>query len=391
MKLRLRAARAALVVLSLLAGLPFTAMPASAGPTGCLPDVGKKMPVLFVHGFNAGQNIWGDAISPKSFIGRTNAIPNIEARAFDYKPHSLQWVTDPSIGPKLAAQITCMAASSRQQGGQGKVVVVAHSMGGLATRQAIAESPDVAKSLGLVVTIATPNTGSNIDRQLLELSRSACAILGCGSAIYSSLKAFGAIPGLAAGSKELKALPDWPKGLPVYAMAGNITPRYNLFGLQFDGPPSKTDTLVTTASALHGTASPGGKKEFGCTASGPILVFITGADCDHGALIDNGEVQSRVVNVIKSYLAAAQPQRKLPEVCSGMAIYQGSGYTLKANATVISGTVTCSEAVKLAQAYLEKAGPTTVGPWTCQVTSNDSRGFIAECTGPQGKVRLSGE
>jgi hypothetical protein len=122
---------------------------------------------------------------------------------------------------------------------------------------------------------------------------------------------------LATGSQELQALPDWPKTLPVYALAGNITPVYYLpyfntskFSwnlVSFEGSPSNTDTLVTTSSALHGVQvkGVGGTTQFGCKANAPILPIITKAPCEHGALImsDQNNVRSKTVEVIKGYLS----------------------------------------------------------------------------------------
>lgn len=401
MKTHKRVAWAALAMLVLANGL-LAGTPAAAALVGCLPDMGKKVPVLFVHGFLGKASDW------RPFQSIVTDKIGARTEAFDYQQYNHQWVTDPHIGKALAERITCIGTSSRQQGGKGKVIVVAHSMGGLATRQAIAESPEAAKALGMVITIGTPNTGSSIDRASLDLALSLCQLgagqgvaLQCLAALQALEKSLTAIPGLAAGSKEIRVLPGWPKSLPVYAIAGNITPHYNLFGLEFDGPPSNSDTLVTTASALHGVKANGlgGSREFPCRGGPPpVLPSWTKGSCEHGALINDPGVQTQVVGAIKAYVAKTakppKPQRKLPEFCPKTALYQGPGYTSHAAATVTKGTVTCDEASALAQSYLEESGPeptTVIGDWTCRVISTDSRGFVAECIGPKGTVRISGE
>lgn len=333
-----RVALAALTAASLLATTLTAATPATAETEGCLPDVGKDVPVLFVHGLMGKPEQWGDPRDPSTTIGKIEALPGVKTSAFNYAAFATQWVTNPNIGTALANRIACMAASSRQQGGKGKVVVVAHSMGGLATRQAISESSEAAQALGMVVTIATPNTGSSFDRSALGLAETLCKTAaplqgsGCMALIPAALQVLTALPGLATGSAELAALPDWPKRLPVYAIAGNIAPHYNLFGLQFDGPPSGTDTLVSTSSALHGNVvnGLGGTKGINCVGGPPpVLMNWTKATCEHGALVNNGDVQAQVVKTIKAF---ATQSTAAPVTYGGLTLSLPSGWRLQSNA-----------------------------------------------------------
>lgn len=389
----------ALLVTLLLVSIIMT-IPAQAAP-GCSAEIGKRVPVLLVHGFNSNESVWGDEQDGGSFIGSIGYMEGVDVKAFDYEPYSLQWVTNPQIGEKLAEQIICLSEASKKGGGSGEVVVVAHSMGGLATRQAIAENLAVAKALGLVITIATPHNGSFFDRQALALAEAVCRLnpgANCNSMLDMGKSFLTAFPGLSEGSAQVLALPEWPADVPVYAIAGNIALHYNLFGLEWDAAHSGNDALVTTNSALYDrtVGQLGGHQQVRCTGGPPPLVVgWTKAPCEHSALIQSDEVRKLVVEQIGIYLrVTTQPARKLPESCSGIATYQGSGYTLKASASVTKGAVTCDEALKVAQAYLEESGPeptTTVGEWICQVTSTDSRGFIAECSGPAGNIRLNGE
>jgi len=401
-KVKLRAAEAVLVLV-LTAILPAT--PAQAQASGCLPDVGKEVPVLFVHGFNSNSRIWGD--DQHNFRKTVNDLGEISTHAFSYEQNSWRWITDEHIGHALADQITCMATSSRQQGGRGQVIVVAHSMGGLAVRQAMSENSEVIKDLGLVITIATPNEGSFVGQQTLASLRVLCALDvtgSCNSSLDTLSKVLTSLPGLAAGSNELRQLPDWPSIVPVYAIAGNIALHYNLFGAEFDATYSGNDTLVTVKSALHGVVIGrlGGTKAVKCSGGPPPLVSgWTHASCGHNALVGNELVQKAAQDQIRTYLASiplpgtvTQSPKKTPVTCNGRAFYQGEGYTLQASAIVMNGNVTCTEAVQVAQAYLEQSGPrdqTVIGPWTCHVDTSATPGFIATCNSADGEIRLNGE
>ena len=101
----------------------------------------------------------------------TKGVPGVTVvTPFDYYSTAHQatgWVTDPAIGAALATDITCLASASAAQGGPGEVIIVAHSMGGLAVRCAVDQAcvgqghkAANADQIGLVVTLGTPNLGS---------------------------------------------------------------------------------------------------------------------------------------------------------------------------------------------------------------------------------------
>ena len=284
--------------------------PAATG--GCMPiAVPGKTPIILVHGFNGGPGVWGQPSDPASMRGRISTLNGVQVGAFDYSSASLKWVTDPRIGAYLAGQITCLAELSHR-----KVVVVAHSMGGLALREALKEQPQIANSLGLVVTIGTPNDGSQIDAEALGDVRAFCAVVECGDAVGLLTTVVSALPGLATGSPQIAELNKarWPITVPLYAIAGNIAPQHlvlrwanhlpHLVAVQ--GQPSNSDTLVTTGSALHGNpvGGLGGTREFGCaTTAFVVLPFVARATCEHNALLSNSDVQAAVVAQIAQYLA----------------------------------------------------------------------------------------
>jgi triacylglycerol lipase len=266
---------------------------------------------------------------------------------FDYAAESNQWVTDPRIGPALARDITCLADSSALDGGPGKVIVVAHSMGGLALRQAASDTVGteaVAGKIGLAVTIATPNTGSWIDGLAggrntppagsvdATTQRYAQAILTlattiCGSASPATAPggALTAMCGLVAepvspaaqamvpGSDQLSALPALPGAIPLYAVAGNIqlqtvTP---LVHTRVDVPVQVGDLLVKPDSALSeaghtGTGSGSFTAKCDMSVSQITEVHSTGwPGCTHGGLLYDAGVSQAVAADVRAYLAAA--------------------------------------------------------------------------------------
>jgi pimeloyl-ACP methyl ester carboxylesterase len=294
-----------------------TAFVTSVGATsgGCSDIPQGKTPVVFVHGLNARPSVWGNATDSTSFIGRVGHITGAYSVPFDYSSDNLHWVTNSNIGARLAETILCLTQKSGT-----KAIVIAHSMGGLALKEAIKEQPQVAQELGLVVTIATPNDGTVIDTAMLAALGAFCVVARCGHAYNDALQLWSALPALSYQSDQIRALPEWPKTVPVYAIAGNIAPTVytltwgGLVGYRADY--SGSDMLVTTNSALHGNTigNQGGYREFNCTTSAiVVLPFFTQAPCDHNALLSNSDVESAVAQQIQRYVAAQPKPSPTPE------------------------------------------------------------------------------
>ncbi|SDH30999.1 GDSL-type esterase/lipase family protein [Pseudonocardia oroxyli] len=217
------------------------------------------VPVLFVHGFNSSDGVWrrdpsnpandpvldqGVSVAPDlstTFAERVLAVQGTVGFSFDYSAAALQWVTDPAIAPALGTVIDCLARTTSN-----RVVVVAHSMGGLATRLALA-TPERAARVSTVITLGTPNTGSVLAgvgevagqavptaaaKTALDLVLASCTRNlthsgsdGCGWPGLKNLAAGNTPAGLAMrpGTLELAALPPWPDSVRVVAMAGRVT------------------------------------------------------------------------------------------------------------------------------------------------------------------------
>lgn len=264
---------------------------------------GKYVPVVYVHGwtsssihdedgkggaFSAKPDLLtsriGSASPVRSLIGNIQELGGTAAFTFDYSRYASRWVTDDNIGPSLAGALDCLADKSGE-----KVIVVAHSMGGLATRQALAHGGDaLAAKVSQVITFGTPNTGSLVAAVLAAGIDSAAAAgllsgnpLGatlrlilsyCGKAMsqdqFSAGLICSAVPALGSfdsqggealrmGSGELKALPPWPEGVTVNSLAGG-TELITTSG--FFLQPKKTtaaagDVIVGLDSALSGATA----------------------------------------------------------------------------------------------------------------------------------------
>jgi len=180
---------------SLSAGLSTHAVGA-ARAASCGTATQTKTPVLMVHGFTSDSSMW-TAGSP-SMVQAIAAATGVQAQTFDYGGKSTQWVKDSGSGAALAGQIDCLAKGSADLGGPGKVVLVAHSMGGLAIRCATdtaCSGADVSSRIGLVITLDTPNLGTSLagthtpvgDIPASRILASVFSAAFCGSAVGATL------------------------------------------------------------------------------------------------------------------------------------------------------------------------------------------------------------
>lgn len=219
--------------------------------------LGAKTPVLLVHGLNDSSQLWTKGKPSMTQAIETALGSRVALAYFDYHQVSTGWVTNPSIGPQLASCLNWLAARSKSQGGPGRVIIVAHSMGGLAVRCAIypgcagkaATNPSVIK---LVITLDTPNLGTFPG--LVAAGQWLCySVPYCPG--WLALAKTEAGLALDPGSTRLAQLPLLPAQVPVHAFAGKITLTTSLFGAgPFDIASGASgdigDIAVPVASAL---------------------------------------------------------------------------------------------------------------------------------------------
>ncbi len=207
----------------------------------------RGVPVLFVHGFAGEPSDFrrrlGDWPTMIEAVGR---IDGAVTYTFDYSDHSLEWVTDPAIGEQLGRAIVCLAQVHDEP-----VTVVAHSMGGLATRQAqggVVDARAVSESLARVVTVGTPFRGAqllgfgggvvgDIAAELIKTALRACSVdfarlpaqrvatqrrpdrTFCG---LLGATETAAVQGMIPDSGQLRELPVWGDGVRIIPVAAEI-------------------------------------------------------------------------------------------------------------------------------------------------------------------------
>lgn len=305
---RLTTAFAAVVALTV--GGVAAPVSAQAATSGCVSDIGKRTPVILVHGFaSSPQNAWSVM---KPYINKH--AKNVYVETFDYSQDHYSWVDNKNIGPKLAKRIACVAASSKAAGGVGQVVVVGHSMGGLATRWAATKASnakEVASDLGLVVTIGTPNTGSGLGNTASALKYSLCNTENIGQpepagSPDSPCNVWDAVDGLAQSSDDLKKLPYLPKDVPLKALAGDVTVTLGLFKARVHQDLG-ADVVVGKDSALekHAHAGQGGGTlTVSCSTAVKDAINTSKTPCWHSGLTSNPKVMQEVVDSIGGFQSA---------------------------------------------------------------------------------------
>lgn len=259
----------------------FSSLPCPSTPLNV--KLGITTPVLLVHGFNEDRSVFTNGSPSLADAIKTAAGGDVMSVTFDYHMANTDWVTDPAIGPQLAKCIMWLAHISDTQGGPGKVIIVAHSMGGLAVRCAVdpecvrgaGKAPAADPSLvGLVITLGTPNLGSN-PQTAGAVGDTICGYIPACNALLQ-LRKSPAAEAMVPDSNDLRALPLLPIAIPVDAIAGKVTFTTDLFGSSLNlisgglgGLGDDGDLVVPTASALADASS--GKLHAG-PGSGSITI-----------------------------------------------------------------------------------------------------------------------
>lgn len=288
-------------------------LPQTCGPATRRVGSGARgaTPVLFVHGFSG---------SPGDFRRRLTSTPTmLESVAridgavpylFDYAKRSRQWVTDPAIGPALAEAIVCLRRASGR-----KVMVVAHSMGGLATRFAqdeVVAGTRVATAVAGVVTIGTPTEGvillsftsgkigDALVQAVVDAIGDACNDPPGGRRrrLCALLEAAGApaVSAMTPDSEELAALPSWRRGLRVQTIAADLRLRLSVVG--FGTTVSLGDIVAEVSSATaDGTARP---IVVAChTGLTDLFDVVDESPCSHANEVANRRVIRAVVGEVQ--------------------------------------------------------------------------------------------
>ncbi|GAA4007056.1 hypothetical protein GCM10022247_31200 [Allokutzneria multivorans] len=319
-----------LLALLLLAGL---LVPASAAAqerpcgsqvtpvAGTQPVLAGSRPVLLVHGILSGRNHWGGS-DLADLHRRLRGLPSVTLWTFDYSEVSDQWVTNDRIGPALARAVQCLAVASGKQ-----VIVGAHSMGGLVTQYALGTVRD---SVAGVFTVGTPFRGSLLlsvgqglhggaanlrpgDHLALRAGLALCkkfqkkpnSLCGTIDAVISQPVG----RALTIDSAQIKALPPWPRDLPLLTVAGNTKYRWTLKLVLLPDPKiadfDMGDPFVSVSSATAEQRSDGRKvKE--CEPGGLLKVFTS--TCSHSNLKGRIGVQNDIVEFVEKAARSSPPR-----------------------------------------------------------------------------------
>ena len=244
---------------SLVAGAPAVAVP-EASTVRCSNAKGR-VPVLLVHGWNSKAGTWDKKLDALGANARTCLA------TFDYSKYNTEWVTNPNIGKALAARIAQLAKVSPN----GKIIVIGHSMGGLAIRCAASAAcggdDKTASRLLDAITMGTPNHGTWLkasgasvvaDALLPLLTTGTCTPLLSQFAAAACPYLYSVVTSPAAyaftpGSKQLKVLASLPKTVPVYAIAGSVVVKTSLFGVEAVTLGNGGDLVVSQESADAGS------------------------------------------------------------------------------------------------------------------------------------------
>jgi pimeloyl-ACP methyl ester carboxylesterase len=205
------------------------------------PDLHGSVPVVLVHGITSSAEMWntGAADGGRNLAQTLGDIDSTNVWAFDYGDASLKWVNDARIGIALAESIRCL----HEQSGN-RVILVAHSMGGLAIQWAVSRG-GVEEAVAHISTIATPFEGSKsltmvnrvLDpstpgplptswRVIAQLLLRTCAQVSQSDlwSICGQAGVLGSPVGraLMEGSDEIAALPPWSAAIPTFRVAGDM-------------------------------------------------------------------------------------------------------------------------------------------------------------------------
>ncbi len=285
-------------------------------------DLSGSVPVVFIHGINSGAAIW-DVSSGGSIAGQAALVKGVTAWTFDYSHQSLEWVNKPTIGPSFASAISCLARASGH-----KVIIVAHSMGGLAAQYAVGyPGSPAAGQVAELITIGTPYRGSALltamqdvisgleatsgnpdETALAEALLSACA--GVVTHTGQNPCALVAVPRSPVGtaleedSPEIQQLPPWPTGLPVLDTAGDIRIQVGIAPLTFSHDFGDVPVSLNSATA-HDTAGQAVVQHCSVTETIWQVVHSPGG-CFHTRLPNDPKIVAAVLGAIRADLASSR-------------------------------------------------------------------------------------
>ncbi|MFD3516029.1 esterase/lipase family protein [Streptomyces sp. NPDC058657] len=160
--------------------LPASTVYAQTTPSG---SASARLPVVFVHGYNAGPGVWGGLRDDFKAEGYTDA----ELFSFGYDTHQ-------SVNEVLSGELAAYVEKVKQQTGANQVDLVAHSFGSLVTRWYVKFAAGGQASVAHWVSLAGPNHGTST-AWACALWDQACRDMTPGSYVQKGLAAHDETPG----------------------------------------------------------------------------------------------------------------------------------------------------------------------------------------------------
>jgi pimeloyl-ACP methyl ester carboxylesterase len=260
--------------------------PAAAAPPSCAGYgrettdlrglVGSAQPVILVHGWT-GQPMQ----STRAALERLPSHNRRQFLLYDYRGLNTVWPSDPRVAACLAAYVRDVSETHRERGGNGRVYLVAHSMGGIAIRFALDPAfggiPELDDRVGGVITIDTPHTGAAWGNSFAAYVLSNVAEIRAGH-VPEILRR--TVP--APESRAWKCLaggpdatfagcatpPELPPSVPLQQLVGEVSVRRTLFGFEAYTMNFGGDVIVPSESQWGGGS---GFRMVSCTATGVDL------------------------------------------------------------------------------------------------------------------------
>lgn len=257
-----------------------------------------KTPVLMVHGYTADAATWSKGNPSMEDVVRF-IDDSVLVDPFDYEAQNTKWVSGSGAAHRLAEEIVCYSKLYGK-----RVIVVAHSMGGLLAAEAFdwaVFGVFVKDAGGHLVTLGSPYEGSWLAAGYNTGDMSFCTVLTGGNVnLCRDAYAGQATSGLSINSDQLAALPELPEGVTHKAIAGRAKYEMCFWGCaEFD----LGDLVVPIDSATARSTDTGdgdGVTVFDC--------WISEGWCSHGAMLQAEPVQQEVKASIEAYLASiAEP------------------------------------------------------------------------------------
>jgi alpha-tubulin suppressor-like RCC1 family protein/pimeloyl-ACP methyl ester carboxylesterase len=280
-----------------VAAAPYCRRSLATSSTPTANQSASRRPAVFVHGWTGNGNVRTGKPSLQALADvLTRQVDNqIQAYFYDYGPVSTTWASRPEVAGCLGEYVTAVSKAFRHAGGDGKVLIVAHSMGGLATLYAADgryTTAPIASLLAGVVTFDTPYLGSPWGGTplagLLEQGKAAGVPPPSSDAgrCLGLRGQHGALPANCGDEPPLL-----PAGVPLQQIAGSIAVHRSLFGFSAYDLPLASDAVVSVDSA-HSYVDAAAT---GVSAKGQK----TRLDTD-GCVVDYSAVQGRIMSKVFS-------------------------------------------------------------------------------------------